>query len=197
MEPRKRKIAAATAGAVLGIPAAVGAVPLLGVMAGLAAAAAVAAGGYAGFLSMVPEAAPDLSAGKRLNPDVRMSLDLLSSACEGIRRSEVEAALRHSAQSLLLIANDANASVADMSFVILNMESLIGIAEAWKKTEGSTENPFSADALTEFTITTISDVTRNARQRHENLLKRSVDSLEVELTVTRRITEEDRKGMQP
>jgi hypothetical protein len=84
-----------------------------------------------------------------------------------------------------------------MSFVILNMESLVGIAEAWKKTETSILDRASGDTLASFTITTIADVTRNGRVRHEVMRKRSRDSLQIELAVTRRITEEDRKGMQP
>ncbi|NTF18206.1 hypothetical protein G6L37_07285 [Agrobacterium rubi] len=193
MDPAKRKIAAAAAGAVLGVPAVIGAIPVLGVAGGFAAAAAVVAGGVAGFMMMVPVTRTDPTPKQILNPDIRISLDALHGICDGIERSEISAALRHSAQSLLVIANDSGANVADLSFVILNMESLLGIAEAWRMTETSTENPFSADALAAFTIGTISDVTRNARQRRETLIARLRNSLEVELAVTRRITEEDRK----
>jgi hypothetical protein len=197
MEPRTRRISALATAAALGIPAATAALPSLGVAGGLVATAAIIVGGIAGFLMMVPETVPAQSPRQRLNPDVRASLDTLFAACDEIGRSEIEAALRHSAQTLLLIANDASATVADMSFVILNMESLVGIAEAWKKTETSILDRASGDTLASFTITTIADVTRNSRVRHEVMRKRSRDSLQIELAVTRRITEEDRKGMQP
>lgn len=197
MKPRTRRISALATAAALGIPAATAAVPALGIAGGLIASVAIAAGGIAGFLMMVPETMASQSPRQRLNPDVRASLDTLFAACDGVVRSEVEAALRHSAQSLLLIANDASATVADMSFVILNMESLVGIAEAWKKTETAIIDPDSGDTLAAFTISTIADVTRNARLRYEELRKRSRDSLQIELAVTRRIIDEDRKGMQP
>lgn len=197
MEPRTRRISALATAAVLGMPAATAAVPALGIVGGLVASVAIAAGGLAGFLMMVPETVSAQSPRQRLNPDVRTSFDTLSTACDDIVRPEVEAALRHSAQALLLIANDSSATVADMSFVILNMESLVGIAEAWQRTENSISDPASGDTLASFTTTTIADVTRNARLRYEVLRKQSRDSLQVELAVTRRIVDEDRKGMQP
>lgn len=197
MKARTRRISAIATAAALGIPAATAAVPALGIVGGLIATAAIAAGGIAGFLMMVPETVPAQSPRQRLNPDVRTSLDTLFASCDEIERSEVEAALRHSAQTLLLIANDASATVADMSFVILNMESLVGIAEAWRRTEASIADPASGDTLATFAISTISDVTRNGRLRYVALRKQSRDSLEVELAVTRRIVDEDRKGMQP
>lgn len=196
MKASPRRISAIATAAALGIPAATAAVPAFGIAGGLIASVAIAAGGIAGFLMMVPETQPTLTPQKRLNPDVRASLDTLFAACDQIRRTEVEAALRHAAQALLLIANDASATVADMSFVILNMESLVGIAEAWKRTEATVDEPGSVDTLVSFTITTIADVTRNARLRQEPLRKRSRDSLQVELAVTRRIIDQDRKGMQ-
>lgn len=197
MKPRTRRISALATAAALGIPAATAAVPALGIAGGLIASVAIAAGGIAGFLMMVPETVAAQSPRQRLNPDVRASLDTLFAACDGVVCSEVEAALRHSAQSLLLIANDASATVADMSFVILNMESLVSIAEAWKKTETAIADPDSGDTLATFTISTIADVTRNARLRYEVMRKQSRDSLQIELAVTRRIIDEDRKGMQP
>ena len=194
MEARRRRIAAAAAGAALGVPAAFGAVPALGIVGGIAAALAVVAGGAASFMMMVPESLSEVTPHEKLHPDVRASLEAVFAACEGIRRSEIEAGVRHSAQSLLPIANDRNATVADMSFVILNMESLHGVAEAWKKTEASVGNPFSSDALATFTIDTIADITLNARRRQELLQRRAVEALQVELAVTRRITEDDSKG---
>jgi hypothetical protein len=197
MEPRTRRISAVATAAALGIPAATAAVPALGIVGGLIATAAIAAGSVAGFFMMVPETPAVMSPRQRLNPDVKASFETLYLACDGIRRTEIEAALRHSAQAMLLIANEASATVADISFVILNMESLLGIAEAWKKTESSDDPQMSDELLVTYTINTIIDVTRNARQRRDGMAKRSKDSLQIELAVTRRITEEDRKGMQP
>jgi hypothetical protein len=196
MEPRKRKIAAAATGAVLGIPAAVGAVPVLGIIGGIAATVAVVAGGAVGFMLMVPASRTELPFW-RVNPEVMASLGAITAASEDILQPEVEAAIRNSAQSLLLIAKTPDATVTDISFVILNMESLLGLAEAWKRTEASVADRSSADTLAASTIATITDVTRNARHRYEVLRKQSRDSLQIELAVTRRIIDEDRKGMQP
>lgn len=197
MEPRTRRISALATAAVLGLPAATAAVPALGIVGGMVASVAIAAGGIAGFLMMVPETMPAQSPRQRLNPDVRASFDVLVATFDKIERTEVKASLRHSAQTLLQITNNSYATVADMSFVILNMESLVGIAEAWQKTEALVADPASGDTLASFTITTIADVTRNAHLRHDMLRKQSRDSLQVELAVTRRIIDEDRKGMQP
>jgi hypothetical protein len=192
MEKRKRTIAALASAAVLGVPAATAAVPVFGLAGGAVATAAIVVGGIASFLMIVPETKETLSPSQRLNPDVKASLEALETACDDIRRSEIEASLRHSGQTILAIANDPTATVADLSFVILNLESLVGIAEAWKKAEASN----SGDLPIVSTINTIAEVTNNARMRRETMTARSRDSLHVELAVTRRIIDEDRKGME-
>jgi hypothetical protein len=196
MKSKTRRISAIATAVALGVPSATAAFPVLGVAGGLIATAAIAAGGLAGFLLMVPETAPQMTPQERLHPDVQTSLSSLLSVCDSLGAPEIEAALRHSAQALLPIANDPSATVADLSFVILNMESLLGIAAAWKNAEQMADPHKSDNTIAAYTIKTIADVTQNARQRRDVMRSRSIDSLQVELTVTRRINKQDRKGMQ-
>jgi hypothetical protein len=197
MDSSTRRIAAAATGLVLGIPAAVSAFPMLGLAGGVLATAAIALGGAAGFMMMVPETVPSAPAPRPVRPEVESGFNQVSEACLGIRRTDVASSILNCAQLLRSLSSEEQASSSEISFVVLNLESLLGIAEAWRKSETSLDLATSEDMLAQHTIGTVGDIVINTRLKLRLIASRQVKNLGVELAVTRRINEEDRKGMQP
>jgi hypothetical protein len=194
MNPRTRKITAAAAGALLGIPAATAAFPLLGLAAGAALTAGIFVGGVTGFLMMVPAAPQERRPVPRTSyPAVGAALASLTATCDGIERSEISAALRNASETLFDLMEEDLADRADAGFVVMNMQSLVHIGEAWRHIE-KISGTSSSDLLALRTIETVKGIAENARGRLAAVLARANKSLEFELGLSERKTAEDRKS---
>lgn len=194
MKREIRQKAAAAVGVALAVPAGFGAIALLGPTAGIATAIAVGMGGVFGVLKLMPSTETMMLPSPRSRSEFVAVRNQIIAVTNEIKTQEVAAVIRHVSALLDRLEADL-ANPAIVASVVLDAESLLGIARAWKETEARSDSHEQLDRLARYTVSTIGEIAANARARAKQTSTGAVNALEIELAVTQRINESQSKEL--
>lgn len=188
-----RKVAVSVVGVGLAAAAGIQLLPIYGVALGALATVAAATSGVAATLLLFPRVVHRKVASSlaRQTAEERSIMTVLLEASIGsMGDSEVRAVLRYCSQKLLELADKAPNDVETQQFVLINMQSLISISQAFVIAEK--QDVASIAILGRRVLETVSLIQKATGDKARAIAASAARPLDVELTVSNRIVEEQR-----
>lgn len=188
-----RQIAVPAVGMGLALAAGYQTVPVYGAVLGVMAAAVASGSGVLATILLFPRVerrAPGPARARRSAGEIAKMSMMLEATLGPIRSSEVRAGLRHTAETLAVVSGRVAGDIEIEHFCLLNMQSLVSIADAFVRTEEAGGGP----EMVPHVLETLNDIDKAARRKVEMALVEAVGPLQVELAVSNRLIDDERSA---